>query len=136
MKFSRKMSLLVTHKSLYLSVKRLTADDKYSLLNKDNLAQPIQMQLSKKTTALSHFLIAFLESRSNSKHFEKKEVIYFSNYNLRKTSLGKCLKMLVSEDLLASNILNCLKHCLNLHSSTFNIFIDHYEWNVVGKSLS
>ena len=42
------MSLLVTHKSLSLFVNTLTADDKYSLLNKDNLAQPIQMQLSTK----------------------------------------------------------------------------------------
>ena len=74
MKFNRKMSLLVTHKSLSLFVNTLTADDKYSLLNKDNLAQPIQMQLStkKKKNAISHLLIAFLESRSKSKHFEKK----------------------------------------------------------------
>ena len=78
MKFNRKMSLLVTHKSLSLFVNTLTADDKYSLLNKDNLAQPIQMQLStkkkkkKKKNAISHRLIAFLESRSKSKHFEKK----------------------------------------------------------------
>ena len=75
MKFSRKMSLLVTHKSLSLFVNTLTADDKYSLLNKDNLAQPIQMQLStkkKKKKTISHPLIAFLESRSKSKHFEKK----------------------------------------------------------------
>ena len=76
MKFSRKMSLLVTHKSLSLFVNTLTADDKYSLLNKDNLAQPIHMQLSKKKkkkkNAISHLLIAFLESRSKSKHFEKK----------------------------------------------------------------
>ena len=75
MKFSRKMSLLVTHKSLSLFVNTLTADDKYSLLNKDNLAQPIQIQLStkkKKKNAISHLLIAFLESRSKSKHFEKK----------------------------------------------------------------
>ena len=70
------MSLLVTHKSLSLFVNTLTADDKYSLLNKDNLAQPIQMQLStkkkKKKNAISHLLIVFLESRSKSKHFEKK----------------------------------------------------------------
>ena len=69
------MSLLVTHKSLSLFVNTLTADDKYSLLNKDNLAQPIQMQLStkkKKKNAISNLLILFLESRSKSKHFEKK----------------------------------------------------------------
>ena len=72
------MSLLVTHKSLSLFVNTLTADDKYSLLNKDNLEQPINMQLTtkkkkkKKKNAISHLLIAFLESRSKSKHFEKK----------------------------------------------------------------
>ena len=55
MKFNRKMSLLVTHKSLSLFVNTLTADDKYSLLNKDNLAQPIQMQLSTKKKKKCYF---------------------------------------------------------------------------------
>ena len=53
--------------------------------------------------------------------------MYFPNYELRKTSSGKCLKMLFSEDLLTSNMLNGLKHCLALHSSTFKILIDQYE---------
>ena len=44
--------------------------------------------------------------------------------------------MLVSEDVWRSNILNGLKDCPNLHSRAFNIFIDQYERNVVGKSLS
>ena len=35
------MSLLVIHKILGLLVNILTADDKYSFLNRDNLAQPI-----------------------------------------------------------------------------------------------
>ena len=43
-----KNSLLVICKILWLFFNRLTADDKYSLLNKDNLTQPIQMQLSQK----------------------------------------------------------------------------------------
>ena len=50
--------------------------------------------------------------------------MYFRNYGLPKTWFGKCLKMLVSEDLLRSNRLNGLKHCLNLLKSTFNTFID------------
>ena len=50
--------------------------------------------------------------------------------------VNKCLKMLVSEDLSTSNMLNGLKQCLSLHSSCFNIFIDQNEWNLVGKSLS
>ena len=48
--------------------------------------------------------------------------MYFPNYKLRKTLLGKCLRMLVSEELLKGNKINGLKHCLNLHSTTLNIF--------------
>ena len=73
MKFSCRMSLLVIHKILELFVNLLTADDKYSLLNRDNLAQPIIMQLSNKKNALSQVFTAILISRSNSKHFEKKD---------------------------------------------------------------
>ena len=40
----------------------LTADDKYSPLNRDNLRQPIQMQLSQKHKTFSAFLSAFLKS--------------------------------------------------------------------------
>ena len=50
----------------------------------------------------------------------------FPNYELGETSLGKGSKMLVAEDLFTCNILNGLKHCQNLHSSTFNIFSDQY----------
>ena len=42
MQFSLKNSFLVIFKNLRLFVKTLTADDKYSLLNRDNLRQPIQ----------------------------------------------------------------------------------------------
>ena len=53
--------------------------------------------------------------------------MYFRNYRLQKTWLGKCLKVLVSEDLSKSNMLNGIKHCPNLHSNTFNISVDIYE---------
>ena len=62
--------------------------------------------------------------------------MYFQYYILKKTWLCNSLKMLVSEDLATSNMLNCAKHCLNLHSSTFNIFSDQYLQHLVGKSLS
>ena len=56
---SRKKSVLVICKILGLFVDILTADDKYSPLNRDNLMQPIQMQLSKISkpflTLLLHF---------------------------------------------------------------------------------
>ena len=42
------MSLLVIRKILGLFVNRLTADDKYSRLNIENLIQPIQIHLFKK----------------------------------------------------------------------------------------
>ena len=48
MKLSWNRSLLVIFKMLKLFVNTLTADDKYYLLNKDNLTEPIEMKLSKK----------------------------------------------------------------------------------------
>ena len=53
MKFSFRMSLLVICKILGLFVNTLTTDGKYSLFNRDNLKQPIQMQLSNKQKRFS-----------------------------------------------------------------------------------
>ena len=50
-----KECLLVICKVLRLFVNTLTADDKYSLLNRDNLTQPIQMQLSQEQKTFSHW---------------------------------------------------------------------------------
>ena len=50
----------------------LSADGKYSLLNRDNLTQPIQMQLSRKQKTFCDCLSAFLKSRLNFEHFFKK----------------------------------------------------------------
>ena len=71
MKFSWRMSPLVIYKILELFVNILTDDDKYSLLTRDNLAQPIQMQLSKKKM-FSKLFSSFFKCRSNFEHFEKK----------------------------------------------------------------
>ena len=68
----RKKSLLVTHKILRLFVDTLTADDKHYLLNRDNLAKQIQMQLSKKRKNFSEFFFVFLKSIINFKHLPKK----------------------------------------------------------------
>ena len=53
-------------------VNTLTADDKYSLLNTDNLMQPIRTQLSQKEKAFSQFLVAFSKSRLRLENFQKK----------------------------------------------------------------
>ena len=54
-------------------VNTLTADDKYSLLNRDNLTQPIWTELSKKHTAFSHFFLEFWKSTLNFEHFQRKD---------------------------------------------------------------
>ena len=51
-------------------VKILSAHDKYSLLNRHNLRQPIQMQLSQKKKAFSPFVAAFLKARLNFEYFQ------------------------------------------------------------------
>ena len=54
-------------------VNRLTADDKYFLLNRDNLTRPIRMQLSQKQEAFPEFFLAFSKSTLNFEHFQKKD---------------------------------------------------------------
>ena len=55
-----------------LFVNTLNGDDKYSLLNRGNLTQHIQMYLSQKQKHFSQFLCAFFKSTSNFQHFQKK----------------------------------------------------------------
>ena len=57
---------------LELFVNTLTADGKYSLGNRDNLMQHIQMEISKKEESFSDFFFFFAFFRLNSEHFEKK----------------------------------------------------------------
>ena len=54
-------------------VNTLTADDKYSLLNRNNLRQPIRTLLSKKHTAFSQFFLAFWKSTLNFENFQRKD---------------------------------------------------------------
>ena len=69
---SYKKSLLVICKISRLFPNTLSADGKYSLLNRDNLTQPIQMQVSGKLKSFAQFSAAFLKSRLNFEHFQKK----------------------------------------------------------------
>ena len=61
------------HKILRLFGNTLTVDEKHYLLNRDNLTQPIQMQLSQKQKTFSEFFFAFLKSILNFKHLPKKD---------------------------------------------------------------
>ena len=61
------------HKILRLFVNTLTVNDKDYLLNRDNLTQQIQMQLSEKQKTFSEFFLPVLKSILNFKHFPKKD---------------------------------------------------------------
>ena len=61
------------NKILRLFVNTLTVHDKHYLLNRDNLTQPIQIQLFEKQEIFSQFFFAFLKSILNSKHLPKKD---------------------------------------------------------------
>ena len=54
-------------------VNTLTGDDKYSLLNRENLAQPIRTQLSQKEKAFTELFLPFPKSTLNFEQFEKKD---------------------------------------------------------------
>ena len=66
-------SLLVIGKLKRLLVNTVPADDKHYLLNGDNLAQPIQMQLSQKQKTFPEVFFPFLKSILNFKHLWKKD---------------------------------------------------------------
>ena len=64
-------------------VNTLAVDEKYPVLNKDNLAIPIQMQLSQKQKTFYHFLATFLKSSLNFEQFETKYDCHrFSNFEI------------------------------------------------------
>ena len=65
--------MLVLCKFLSLLVKTLTDDEKYSLLYRENLTQPIQLLLSQKRKTFSQFFSSFLKSTLNFEYFQKKD---------------------------------------------------------------
>ena len=61
------------HKIVRLFVYTLTVNDKHYLVNRDNLTQPIQIQLSLKQKIFSEFFFALVKSILNFKHLPKKD---------------------------------------------------------------
>ena len=70
---SYKKSLLLICKISRLFPNTLSGDGKNSLLNRDNLGQSFQTELSGKQKAFSEFFSAFLICRLNFEHFQKKK---------------------------------------------------------------
>ena len=65
--------MLVLRKIFGLFVNTLSDDDKYSLLYRDNLMQPIQILLSQKKKTFSELFSTFLKSTLNFAHFKTKD---------------------------------------------------------------
>ena len=66
-------------KSLRPFVNTLTAQGKYSLLNREYLPHAIHMQLSQKQKKFSKFFSKFFKSRLNFEHIQKKNMIFRAN---------------------------------------------------------
>ena len=65
--------MLVLWKILRLYVNTLTDDDKYSLLHRDSLTQPIHILLFQKQKTFSEFFTAFLKFTLNFEHSRTKD---------------------------------------------------------------
>ena len=66
-------SLLETWKFFSPFFNTFTADDKYSIISRDNWMQTIQMHLSEKQKIFSQFFSAFFESAFKFRTFSKKD---------------------------------------------------------------
>ena len=58
----------------------MDADDKYPVLNRNNLTVPVQIQISQKQKAFSQFFTAFLIYSLNFKYFEQKMTLIDSAF--------------------------------------------------------
>ena len=72
----------MTQKILKVFVKTLTVNDKHYALNRDNLRQPIQMQLAQKGKSFPELFFEFLKSILNFKH-------YTEQYNPRSSCISR-----------------------------------------------
>ena len=72
-KLCSKKSLVLTCQILGLRVNTLATDEKYPVLNRENLRARIQMQVSEKLKAFFQSFAAFLKSRLNFEYYEKKD---------------------------------------------------------------
>ena len=69
----RKISPLFKFENIRVFLNTWTADYKYSVPDCENLQFPIQMQLSSKPKTFSGLFLPLMESKSNFKHFQKKD---------------------------------------------------------------
>ena len=76
----------MTCQILGLLVNTLPADEKYLVLNRDNLTIPIEKQLSQKQDTFSRLFAVFLKSRVNFQYFEKNDDSHrFCNFEIKES---------------------------------------------------
>ena len=137
-KLSCKKSPSVWYEILRLFVNALTADDKYSDSNMQNLQKQFQTPASQKQKTFSLFFIAFLKCAWNLESFQKKRWVslpnYFRNYWCWKTWLLNRLKSIASEHHSVMKVLTGSKHCWNQHGTSITLFSRQFDVNWVAKS--
>ena len=73
----------------------MTAEDKYSLGNSENLREPIQMQLPKNLKTFRQHFAQYVQSASNFRHFEKMRSLteyVFSNLQTVKGTITQMFR--------------------------------------------
>ena len=75
-RLSWKKCLFFTYQILGLLANTLAADEKYPVLNRDNLSIPIKMPLSQKHATFSEFFAKFLKSIKTFKYFKNKDNLH------------------------------------------------------------
>ena len=99
--FSQKKSLLLTCQILGFLVNKLDSDDRYPVLNRDNLTIVGQMQLPQKQKLFLNFRLHFLNRDLTLNILKKKMALVdfvFRELRTSKTQSDKSLKSLFSED--------------------------------------
>ena len=117
----------------------LTADEEYSLRNRQTFWQPIQLQLSKKQIFFSQFLAACLKFASNVERFQRKMTVkgyVFLKLETAKMWLVKGLKNLLLEHLATVNMLSSQKTCTTALPSYCFITLAENEFENIGLSVS
>ena len=123
---------------LRLFVYTMSAVDKCSLPTRDNLMQPIHMQLSQKLKTFYSYILHFRNLSEILKIFRKKMTLiayFFLRLPPAKSVVRYMCKSPTSDYPFKRKNLNRSQLCLNLRDSTCGIFFAHQEGNLVPKSL-
>ena len=136
--FSCKKSLLVIWQRLRLFVDTMSAVEKCSHSNRDNLMQPIHVQLSKKLKTFCSFILHFQKLGWILDIFWKKMTLIsylFLRPRPPKSVVRYMWKSPASDYYSKRKRINGSQLCWNLIGSTCSIFIEQREDNLVAKSL-